>query len=390
MERHIHRPILHLIAEAVVSRARRGKPTRLIKVAAHSGIVGNERADELAKRAGEPAEDDDVQACPAPATTPLHDLFWPTYTEEVEGGEARLRHVQDLRKSLKRQAHAVHRLGYANKDGFYFKLWQETANTAHGGYSNGFMSLPTGVDAHTRKLVIQARYGTLNTARWRYKCRLASTLACQLCGEPDGAHHSLSGCARMLGMYTQRHNEAGGIIYSTLAKGGLGAALVMQDIGRHNAAAEDPEPQAIEKIGTRLPPEIERLFAAGDRVSRPDILIADLLDMPTATVHIVEIKYCRDTQREARQAEGAEQHALLVEKLRQAYSAERVRLHVITLGVTGTIYTDLLETLEAMQVDKREAQRCAKKLHVHAVSYVRRIMHTKWNQEHTRGPDGPG
>ena len=34
-----------------------------------------------------------------------------------------------------------------------------------------------------------------------------------------------------------------------------------------------------------------------------------------------------------------------------------------------------------MQVAKREALRCARKLHLHAVAYVQRIMQTKWNQE---------
>jgi formate dehydrogenase assembly factor FdhD len=62
----------------------------------------------------------------------------------------------------------------------------------------------------------------------------------------------------MLDMYTRRHNEAGGIIYRALAKGGLGAALVMQDIGRHNAAGGEDE-EADAAIGTRLPPSIAEL-----------------------------------------------------------------------------------------------------------------------------------
>jgi hypothetical protein len=34
-----------------------------------------------------------------------------------------------------------------------------------------------------------------------------------------------------------------------------------------------------------------------------------------------------------------------------------------------------------MQVSKLEAKRCAAKLHLNAVTYVTRIMHTKWQQE---------
>ena len=391
MERHIHQPILKLIAEAIVQRTGKGMPVHLMKVAAHSGIVGNEHADELAKLAGGGADEArTVEECPAPATAPMHDLFWPTYTEETEDGRNRLRHVQDLGKSLKRRAHERLRLGYAKQDGVYFAAWRAAAPEANGACSNGFMALPPGVDANTRKLLLQARYGTLNTAKFRFRCKLADSAACLLCGELDGGHHSLSGCARMLGMYTQRHNEAGGIIYRTLAKGGLGAALVMQDIGRHNAAGGDPE--AAITIGTRLQPEIQHIFGDADRVSRPDMLIAHRLDAPhLAAIHIVEIKYCRDTDRAGQTTAGMEQHALLVEKLKKAYPVPAVvELHVITLGVTGTIYNDMLVMLGEMKVDKQEALRCAKKLHLHAVDYVKRIMQTKWNQEHARQPGGVG
>jgi hypothetical protein len=51
-----------------------------------------------------------------------------------------------------------------------------------------------------------------------------------------------------------------------------------------------------------------------------------------------------------------------------------VHVHVITLRMAGTIYSDMIEALTTMQVAKREALRCAGKLHVHAATYVHRIM----------------
>jgi hypothetical protein len=187
----------------------------------------------------------------------------------------------------------------------------------------------------------------------------------------------------MTGMTTLRHNIAGGLIYRTLAKGGFGAsAMAMQDIGRHNAAGDGE--QAWHTIRTRLPPELTALMEGEERISRPDILIAYRLDIPSmAEIHIVEIKYCRDTDRTSKQQEGAAQHEVLARKLREKYPG-KVRLHVITLGVTGTIYTDMIEMLTDMKVAKREALRCAAKLHEHAIDYVQRIMQTKWNQEHMR------
>jgi catechol-2,3-dioxygenase len=72
---------------------------------------------------------------------------------------------------------------------------------------------------------------------------------------------------------------------------------------------------------------------------------------------------------------------VLASRLRQTYPG-RVHVHVITLGVAGTIYIDMIEALTTMQVGKREALRCAGKLHAHAATYVHNIMHTKWSQEH--------
>ncbi len=83
------------------------------------------------------------------------------------------------------------------------------------------------------------------------------------------------------------------------------------------------------------------------------------------------------------------QHETLLRRLRQKYSGS-VQLHIITLGATSTVYTDFIETMQAMQVPKQEAQRCATKLHVHAVSYVQRIMSTKWSQERASRLEGAG
>jgi hypothetical protein len=141
-------------------------------------------------------------------------------------------------------------------------------------------------------------------------------------------------------------------------------------------------------IGTRLPPSILEMVAEaeGGEVSRPDILIAHRLDVPwEAQIHIVEFKYCRDTDREARQAAGASQHETLVKCLKQNYlEVGKVILHVVTLSVAGTVYNDFLQMMEAMQVPKREAMRYATKLHAHAVNYLKRIMHMKWSQESSR------
>jgi hypothetical protein len=210
-EWHIHRSLLEMIAAAITARCKDGKPLHQVKVSAHCGIVGNERADELAKEAG--GTMDDIDQCPAPATTPMHRLFWPVCEVQRTDGSAASHHVPDLRSGLKKhlRGHGTLRLGYSNRDSIYFQAWQAIVPTAHTA-SNGFVRLPKGVEPTARKLALQARYGTLNTAKFRMRCGLATSDACLLCGAPDGGHHSLSGCKHMMDMYTKRHNEAGGII----------------------------------------------------------------------------------------------------------------------------------------------------------------------------------
>ena len=106
-------------------------------------------------------------------------------------------------------------------------------------------------------LTLQARYGQLNTGKFRHRAKLASTAMCKLCNQPDGRHHSLSGCPHMTKMYTARHNKAAAIICNAVRKGRLGASLIMQDVGTHNVLhASDRHEEPIQHdatLGTRIP-----------------------------------------------------------------------------------------------------------------------------------------
>jgi hypothetical protein len=225
MEWHIHRPLLQMTAEAILARHTNGKHTHLLKVSAHSGVVGNEMADELAKAAsGEPEADannnGETKVCPAPSSTPMHELYWPVYETQAATPDeaAQILHVQDLKRSLKKHLHHTSRLGYAKQDEINFSAWQAIVPVADGAGSNGFLNLPKGIDSDTRKLVLQARYGTLNTAKFRMRCGIAPSNACLLCGAPDGGHHSLSRCDHMMGMYTRRHTRRGALYTAPLRR----------------------------------------------------------------------------------------------------------------------------------------------------------------------------
>ena len=241
----------------------------------------------------------------------------------------------------------------------------------------------------------------------------------------------------MKGMYIQRHNEAVWIVLRTLLRSKLGASVVMHDAGHcHDKAAlrevqaaeweleheealhqtqPDPEPEGPQhntspriknQLGTRIPawvydtPLGETQTAIEWNKYRPDILIAvrgderaDRIDsFHTRKIHIVEIKYCRDTDRSMQSMRAENQHARLCDALiRVGYRPDQVRMHIITLGATGTIYKDTQNTLATLGVDTKAARRqCCTALHRHAVAYIRKILKTKWAQEHAIQQRGMG
>ena len=239
----------------------------------------------------------------------------------------------------------------------------------------------------------------------------------------------------MQGMYIQRHNEAVWIILRWLLRGRLGASVVMHDAGhKHDTSAlhqlwadalEDGEADSSHapdravsadgmsqrppetQLGTRIPEWVydTPLGAAQDKSQwdryRPDILIATegksrhgdrIQQFHDRVIHIVEVKYCRDTDRSNQALKAEQQHQALREALLQVgYKPEQLRMHVITLGATGTIYKDMHDTLMHLGIDSKSAgQRCCTELHTHAVNYVMRLLKTKWAQEHSVQKRGIG
>lgn len=70
MRRHKHLALLQAILDMI---RQHGHPVHLYKVQAHTGLVGNEMADEAAKAATNRTAD--TQTCDVTATTPLHKLY---------------------------------------------------------------------------------------------------------------------------------------------------------------------------------------------------------------------------------------------------------------------------------------------------------------------------
>jgi ribonuclease HI len=439
MRCHKNRHMLQSILDRVQSA---DGTIRIFKVKAHTGVLGNEYADEAAKKATKLLANEKTAhlpvACHVSAAPPYTDMYWPVNSLlsqlEDTGNDGHLGPVwlDDLTGALKRHLHPIHKLGHSNTDSMYYKLWRDTVPLADCRISNAYLN-DTSLAPMARRLTFQARCGQTNTANQRYKCRQAPNNRCLLCDEPDGVFHSLGGCSHMKGMYIQRHNEAVWIIMRSLLKGRLGASLVMHDAGhKHDAAvlqelwSDELADQSDQEsdiggshddggsqqpstplLGTRIPDWIYStpLGAEQDKAAwnkyRPDILIAmegacshgdRIQQFHNRTIHIVEVKYCRDTDRSAQCLRAEQQHeALRAALLQVGYKPEQLHLHVITLGATGTIYREIHATLKSLGIDnKLAAHRCCADLHKHAVAYVMRLLKTKWAQEHAKQKRGVG
>jgi hypothetical protein len=398
---------------------------RLYKVKAHTGIPGNEHADQAAGQsarqmaraaalAGTPGMDDDdrmdcdynvpdIQTCTVSNEPPSHSLFWPRAPSRHGAGAsnaaARLhKPVPDLKRHLKAAVHEASSLGYSNLESIYYQSWANAAAKVDGDASNAFMRRCTdATDGKKRKLTLQYRTGGLNTAKFRHRMKKATTPNCLLCGQLDGGHHSLSGCPHLSGLYTNRHNGAGKLIHRYIQKGSKGASVVMHDVGKHNAQSQGTSSsldQATQRVAARIPAWVYTTDAGNITTAqpssqwnnyRPDILMVTggpRKPVSRRHVHIVEVKYCRDTDWQRQEQRASNQHDMLADHLaRIGYHKRKIHRHTILLGVGGTIYKDMYTTLQQVGVNKQRGKQLASKLHRYAIAQTEIIMNTKWHQE---------
>ena len=92
-------------------------------------------------------------------------------------------------------------------------------------------------------------------------------------------------------------------------------------------------------------------------------------------IHLVKIKYCEDSRPQNQLNAAKEQHNDLY-----ALSKEPpcVTLHIILLGVGGTIYnTHTLKPFKELGLDSQRVKNLASKLHVHSVNFAAKLVHTR-------------
>jgi hypothetical protein len=91
-------------------------------------------------------------------------------------------------------------------------------------------------------------------------------------------------------------------------------------------------------------------------------------------IHLVKIKYCEDTRPQNQMNAATKQHKDLCNILQGA----SVTLHIILLGVGGTIYnTHTLKPFKDLGLDSQRVKKLASKLHVHSFDFADKLVHTR-------------
>jgi hypothetical protein len=92
-------------------------------------------------------------------------------------------------------------------------------------------------------------------------------------------------------------------------------------------------------------------------------------------IHLIKIKYCKDTRPQNQLNDAAKEQR---KDLCIILQGAAVTLHIILLGVGGTIYnTHTLKPFKELGLDSQRVKKLASKLHVHSVNFAANLVHTR-------------
>jgi hypothetical protein len=305
--------------------------------------------------------------------------------------------LANLAEALKRLACNMHETLGANLNTLYMRLEREIAPSLHPAAWYYLQKWGTVLPRELR-LCLRWRCGQVPTMHNLHKWGKSKSTACRLCGDPDEtAGHAMLACPALSAQHTSRHHRAGRIILAAIEAGAMGGCIKCADLGSAENCKEDGvmHRRTFDKCSILTPAQKRRLKDAGT-YSVPDII----LHVPAAGrglaehIHIVEVKYCRDTNPDPTIAAATAQHAALVAELQKA--RRQVHLHVITLGVGGAIYAGMVTTAADLGIPKEKHKTLLKHLNLHAVESMtavwgrrKQLLHAN-NCQPSRPRQGPG
>ena len=328
------------------------------KVVSHTGVIGNERADLLAKNSCE--EPDNARVIAGSSGTPKR--AWVTY-----GGGAQVSGHHGVSDGTRKH------MQKAMLDNEKISAW----HTVSGGRK---LDMPTTekavwgshVPQGVRRAIHKARYGRLavqQNLRWWFPDKHPSAL-CKLPGchgqEETAAHMALK-CTNpvMKGKSIARHDKVVAMFAKMLKRGKKGGLHITYDAGR-KAREEQGRPTGSYTLDASLL-DIDAAFAedaaglyhfvpkrkpgtmddellsmlAGDNLvgrMNPDIVMIERNTSgkkirTKGTIHIIEVGYCWDPSWIAKQQEKEEAYAEVIDNLRE--SGWTVEFTVLPVGAMG-------------------------------------------------------
>ncbi|KAJ9506815.1 hypothetical protein QJQ45_030420 [Haematococcus lacustris] len=309
---HRHNDILTAIATLIIDSP---VTIQFYKVRAHSGIIGNEGADALAKHAALHPE-----LANTPAYRPTTRKETNTWLNNEADGDTPVP-LPDCRQSVRAHMHCKHKLGLANKDSIYYQMSQEITKAAAKGAGERVMT-DTNISIHAQRTALLYRTGGLYNQKLAMRWKRATDDRCPLCGEADSATHLLSGCSETLPMVQERHNGAGRLIAKAISKGTLGGYIRFADTGSWEKGAKEDLDLPNDTLHTTLR-ALGLKTAATKNTTRPDILMVTPLAKAgksgkvTKRVTIIEIKYCSDSRWTDQLDKALNQHTNLAHTIRK-------------------------------------------------------------------------
>jgi ribonuclease HI len=386
LQEHRHRRMLDSMAKAVQDYP---GTIHLWKVKSHTGIIGNERADEVAVQVAKGEYPSTHPRAPHNYETPSNTRMqshWPYKQTERERPSGEIVKVvtplPDMQASLKQVAHAHAKYGSASKTGVYASSWLSIADKLHHPASHTFLG-SSKANTYTKKLVLQYRWGLLPTNRYLHKIGKAPSNHCPMCGEEDGGHHVISGCRELSAAYTRRHNDAGTEILEAISRGKKASHVFLSDVGftKRRSAAERPDGMQPHRFMRHMdapqyfsPDQAEAL--RNYSASVPDIIMLEFDADAEWTFNIIEIKYCRDTDPTPQQQRATEQHAALKELILSHEPRATIYIVPLLLGASGVIYNSFMKEMRDLGVDGSALASLARRLHFIAINNLKLI----WQQ----------
>jgi ribonuclease HI len=224
-----HHLLLKSIQDALIAHP---QDIYLFKVKSHGRVIGNIKADKIAKEARLSYDTQDNNRVSIPDGNSPHDnMYWPHAIHiNPDTGNREKREFSSLHTPLKKHMHEHHHLGNSNTQSLYYQWWAAILPMVNKLATNHFMTHVTDL---RKKIILNYRFGTLLTNKWKHRMDPKHTDKCPLCGLTDGGHHALSGC-KVIAQTTGslRHNAAGRSIIKAISVGSKGANLIMADVGR--------------------------------------------------------------------------------------------------------------------------------------------------------------